>query len=136
MVLLPHRRHHGQPLHRQPPRLLGQEPEPAVRPDRSTKILTSFVYVGCAKVTATSQTRSIQRTEMLIQLLSNNSQFCECLLKHIAKLQLDRERCLSSEEVARSWLFKEAAKVASVVKYRTLKSSCVSFIELRPNLLV
>jgi len=49
----------------------------------------------------------------------------------VAKLQADREASLSSDEVARSWLFKEAAKVSHVVKYGTLKSFCVSFIEHR-----
>ncbi len=49
----------------------------------------------------------------------------------MAKLQADREASLSSDEVARSWLFKEAAKVSHVVKYGTLKSSCISFIEHR-----
>lgn len=94
------------------------------------KILKSIIYVSCSQVSA-RQTRSLQRVEILIELLDTNSQFCECLLRHVAKLQADREASLSSDEVARSWLFKEAAKVSHVVKYGTLKSSCVSFIEHR-----
>ncbi len=94
------------------------------------KILKSIIYVSCSQVSA-RQTRSLQRVKTLIELLDTNSQFCECLLRHVAKLQADREASLSSDEVARSWLFKEAAKVSHVVKYGTLKSSCISFIEHR-----
>ena len=93
-------------------------------------ILKSIVYVSCSKVNA-KQTRSIQRVEIIIELLKKNSQLCDCLLKHIAKLQADREASLSSDEVARKWLFKEAAKLSNVVKYGTLKNSCVNLIEHR-----
>ena len=94
------------------------------------KIIKSIVYVSCSKVNDT-QSRSIQRIEILINLLRNNNTFCMILLSHIARLQGDRETALSTEEISKSWLFKEAAKLSNVIKYGTLKSSCVSYIEHR-----
>ncbi len=94
------------------------------------KILKYIVYVSCSKVNA-KQIRSIKRVETLIELLKKNSVFCDCLLRHIAKLQADREASLSTDEIARTWLFKEAAKLSNVIKYGTLKNSCINFIEHR-----
>lgn len=47
------------------------------------------------------------------------------------RLQLEREITLSSEEISKAWLFKEAAKLSNVVKYGTLKNSCINYIENR-----
>ena len=95
-------------------------------------ILRSIIYVSCSKVNGV-QDRSIQRIEILICLLKAdvNVRFCRSLLGHIARLQADREGVLSSEEVAKTWLFKDAAKLTNVIKYGTLKSSCINYIEHR-----
>ena len=101
-----------------------------------TRILKSIVHTSCSKITGTNPTtqsknRSIKRVEILIDLLTRNEQFCIVLLGHISKLQHVRETLLCSEEISRSWLFKEGAKLENVIRFGTLKKSCLSYIENR-----
>ena len=99
-------------------------------------ILRSVIYVACSKINDYSSSkdtsRSIRRIEILIKLLSHNhNAFCSILLKNIAKLQTERENLLSTSEMSKSWLFNEAAKLTNVIKYGTLKNSCINYIEKR-----
>ena len=111
-------------------------------------MLISVVYVSCSKIIdnltplstsasidiLSSQSiinRSIQRIEILLNLLSSNKVFANILLDHIAKLQHDRENVLSSPNLAKSWIFNEVSKLSNVIKYGTLKSSCRNYMETR-----
>ena len=99
-------------------------------------ILKSIIYIACSKIndysSSKNNSRSIRRIEILIKLLSNNENaFCSILLKNIAKLQIERENLLSTPELSKLWLFNEAAKLSNVIKYGTLKNSCINYIENR-----
>ncbi len=100
-------------------------------------ILRSIVYIACSKIndytsSKNNNSRSIRRIEILITLLSNKQNaFCSILLKNIAKLQIEREHLLSTNELSKLWLFNEAAKLTNVIKYGTLKNSCINYIENR-----
>lgn len=100
------------------------------------RILKSIVHTSCSKIAGTnlqerSSNRSIKRIEILIDLLARKEDFCTVLLDHIARLQQARETQLSSDEISRSWLFKEGAKLENVIRFGTLKKSCLSYIETR-----
>lgn len=85
-------------------------------------MLRSVIYVACSKVLTDkvvnpAQTpgqqpkqqreRSIERIEILFNLLKQQPELSKILAKHIARLQLDRERILQGESVSKSWLFNE-----------------------------
>ena len=101
-------------------------------------ILISVVYISCSRITDNLSTlgdqinhikhpfmnRSIERIEILINLLMKNTKFSSILIKHIAKLQNEREYEISTESLSKSWVFSEVSKLSNVIKYGTLKNSC------------
>jgi hypothetical protein len=104
-------------------------------------ILISVVYVSCSKVVESfnllnnraGHTRTIQRIEVLLNLLRTNEKFTNSLLRHIAKLQAERETTLSNPDLSKAWIFNEVSKLSNVIKYGTLKNSCRNYIEKRMN---
>lgn len=109
-------------------------------------MLISVVYVSCSRILDNLSTlqkqaahynkkpftnRSIERIEILINLLIKNRQFSSILIKHITKLQKERENDHSTPTHSKSWLFNEVSKLSNVIKYGTLKNSCRNYIEAR-----
>jgi len=108
-------------------------------------ILISVVYISCSRITDNLSNladrnnqvkhpfmnRSIERIEILINLLMKNTKFSSILIKHIAKLQHEREFEISTESLSKSWVFSEVSKLSNVIKYGTLKNSCRNYIESR-----
>lgn len=81
-------------------------------------MLRSVVYVACSKVIDDKpasaidaaidfKCRSIQRIELLIQLIENKPEFVRALVQHIARLQLEREETLQGPSKSKNWLFNE-----------------------------
>ena len=104
-------------------------------------LLKAVIFVSCSKINDgvkqvkstgdLQQSRPIKRIELLLKLLNGSDKFHAILLNQIARLQHEREQALSNDVLSRSWLFKEAAKLSNVIKYGTLKNSCISYIENR-----
>lgn len=76
-----------------------------------TNMLRSVIYVACSKVInekrSNQKDRSIKRIEILIDLLRQKSEFAKILIKHIAELQLEREKILQVPTTSKNWLFNE-----------------------------
>ena len=105
-------------------------------------MLISVVYISCSKITDNlvfiadeannkQQFRSIERIDILKKLLMNNKHFSSVLLKHIARLQRERENELSTQSLNKSWIFNEVSKLSNVIKYGTLKNSFRNYMETR-----
>ena len=87
-----------------------------------TGMLRSVVYVACSKVIDDKpasaieaaidfKCRSIQRIELLIQLMEQKPEFVRALVQHIARLQLEREDILQGHSKSKNWLFNEVSLV-------------------------
>ena len=110
-------------------------------------LLKSAMYNSCSKVVdminnTSSAQRSIERIEILLRLLNFRTsaddtsfnlghKFCAILLKYITRLQTERENTLSSVKLSKQWVFNEVSKISNVIKYGTLKNSCINYIETR-----
>lgn len=95
-------------------------------------MLKSVIYVACSKVTDEKvNDRSIQRIEILLNLLKYKPEFTRIVLKHISLLQWERENILQGQLISKNWLFNEVSRISSVIKYGTLRNSCQSYIETR-----
>ncbi len=107
-------------------------------------LLRSAVFNSCSKIidspsNATSN-RSIERIDILLKLLDLRSvsdfglvarSFCTALMKHLWRLQAERESLLSTPARSKNWIFNDASKISNVIKYGTLKNSCINYIETR-----
>jgi E3 ubiquitin-protein ligase RNF213 len=97
------------------------------------KILQSVIYTSCSKINdyAKHSDRSIKRVEILIKLLkSEHNKFCSILIKHLSNLQIDREQTVTNYQLAKNWIFK-TGYLSNVIKFGTLKNSCINHIENR-----
>ncbi|RNA31081.1 E3 ubiquitin-ligase RNF213-like [Brachionus plicatilis] len=108
-------------------------------------ILHSVIFNACSRVTDNysgkrphkseeTKSRAIQRIEKLLSIFKDqnlHSKFFPILIKHLARLQTERETELSTPQVSRSWILNEVSKISNVIKYATLKNSCQNYIENR-----
>ncbi len=114
-------------------------------------LLKSVVFNSCSKIIDTSsdsnsfgKNRSIERIDILLKILNSKSvsdlnstefnlakSFCIVLMKYLARLQAERESFFSTPTRSKNWIFNEVSKISSVIKYGTLKNSCINYIETR-----
>ncbi|CAF0865868.1 unnamed protein product [Brachionus calyciflorus] len=108
-------------------------------------ILKSIIYNWCSRIVDNYtnykmsesdefKNRSIERIEILLNLFREaelGREFSHILLKHISRLQIERELALSSPQLSKSWVLNEVSKISNVIKYATLKNSCQNYIETR-----
>lgn len=98
-------------------------------------LLRSVVFNACSKVIDSSD-RSIKRIDLLLKLLHPKQtendlekKFCQILTSRLAMLQEERESSFSMVKLSKQWMFNEVSKISNVIKYGTLKNSCINYIE-------
>ena len=88
-------------------------------------------------VSALASTRQIKRIDLLLKLLQPNEgvvakeRFCQCVVKHLAVLQTQREIDTSTLDLSRTWMSREVSRIANVVRHGTLKNSCRNYMDMR-----
>jgi hypothetical protein len=101
-------------------------------------LLKSMVFVSCSKIIDPSKNsinRSIERIDFLLTLFEQNTffsvEFCKILLKYLTKLQQEREFYTSNSNLSKKWIFNEVSRISNVIKFGTLKNSCINYMETR-----
>ena len=92
--------------------------------------LERIAYQSCSLIIDTNIKRTIDRIALLIKLAENNDFFIT-FFERLIDLQKQKEITFSH-----SWLSKEAADLATINEYSTLRKSCQNYIESKLSPLI
>lgn len=85
-------------------------------------MIKSVIYVACARVIDEKRTvaagsgapedestnkRAIRRVDMILEMIKGTPGFVAGVVKHLARLQTEREKILQVPQVSKNWIFNE-----------------------------